>query len=140
MRHSMSSQPDNDCNCSYQLVHCKSPRSFVSKLPPGRVVECKRPMSGLRYAGSSLWRPASLAEFGVCSIMLNHGEQEQIAQAKHLRVSPDSGTGESQLVQSTVQIHKRLKIPVVMCHSGILETIILSSCQMAARGLHSSGN
>jgi hypothetical protein len=21
----MSGQPDNDCNCSYQLVHCKSP-------------------------------------------------------------------------------------------------------------------
>src|SRR5258708_1938368 len=48
----MSGQPDSDCNCSYQLVHCKSPWSFVSKPPPGRVVECHppslRPMSGLR--------------------------------------------------------------------------------------------
>jgi len=30
LRHSMSNQPDNDCNCSYQPVHCKSPWSFVS--------------------------------------------------------------------------------------------------------------
>src|SRR5258708_23722335 len=77
----MSGQPDNDCNCSYQLIHCKSPWSFVSKLPPKRVVECHppslRPLSGLRYAGSSLWRPASPCEVVVYSIMLNFIEYGQ---------------------------------------------------------------
>src|SRR5258708_6350846 len=77
----MSGQPDNDCNCSYQLIHCKSPWSFVSKLPPKRVVECHppslRPLSGLRYAGSSLWRPASPSEVVVYSIMLNFIEYGQ---------------------------------------------------------------